>query len=254
MKAEPYLLFRERCIDEFYSLQEEFKKKYDIDNHISWKYDHGLGIFTLKFQEHEFYFEYVNVGSYSNKTQTWRWSWDNEYTPNSVKLGMDKIPEFGRGKGYESLTTGLIEGDIETGWQMTAMANTLIKGFGAYRAPSDPLDTYFLFTNEVDEETYKKLKEKHVECGTHGSRRRAFICQHLNHNIKTGFEEAFPTWPDMKFEYEDDDFQAWCDECEKIRVKYDGWNEESEKFAKIKLICETCYFELKQFNIGNKGH
>jgi hypothetical protein len=29
---------------------------------------------------------------------------------------------------------------------------------------------------------------------------------------------------------EDDDFQAWCSECEKARLKSDGWNDESEEF------------------------
>ena len=28
----------------------------------------------------------------------------------------------------------------------------------------------------------------------------------------------------------------------------DGWNEESEKFAKIQLVCEECYFEMKELN------
>lgn len=252
MNSEPYLIFKERCVDDLYNLQEEFNKVYNLDNHTGWFYDHGLGIFTLKFQDHELYFEYVDVGSYSNNTKTWNWSWDNEYTPDNVKIGMDKIPEFGKIRSYEDLITGLIAGDREIGWQMTAMANSLIRGFGAYRAPSDHLDIYFLFTNEVHEESYKKLKEKYIECGEHGSRRRAFVCQHLIKSTKTGFEEAFPTFPDMEFEFEDDDFQAWCDECEKVRVAEDGWNDESQKFAKIKLVCEKCYFEIKEFNLGHK--
>ncbi|GAA0193903.1 hypothetical protein GCM10009122_56990 [Fulvivirga kasyanovii] len=252
MNPEPYLLFKERCVDELHNLQEEFKKVYDIDSHTNWEYDHGLGIFTIKYPDREYYFEYVGVGSYSNKTRTWKWSWDNEYTPDDVKKGMLKIPEFGKVRGYDELTTGLFDGDGETGWQMTAIANNLLKGFGAYKATSGHLDIYFLFINEVEKESYDKLRKRYVKCGEHGSRRRAFVCQHLNSNTKTGFEEAFPTYPDMEFEYEDDDFQAWCDECESVRVKYDGWNEESEKFAKIKLICEKCYFDIKEFNLGYK--
>lgn len=251
MSPEPYLIFKEKCCDHLYNLQEEFKRLYDFDNHTEWYYDHGLGIFTLKFKDHAFYFEYVDVGSYSNNTKTWKWSWDNESTPEKVKRGMEKIPDFGSENGYNELTTGLLEGDREMGWEMTAIANKFVNGFGAYRAPSDHLDLFFLFTNEVDEATYNKLKEKYVSCGEHGSRRRAFVCQHLKHDTKTGFEEAFPTYPDMELG-EDDDLQAWCNECEKVRVKYDGWNEESEKFAKIKLICEKCYFEIKEFNLGYK--
>lgn len=47
---------------------------------------------------------------------------------------------------------------------------------------------------------------------------------------------------------EDDDFQAWCGECEKVRIRNNGWNEHAEEFANIRLVCEYCYFELKEFN------
>ena len=53
----------------------------------------------------------------------------------------------------------------------------------------------------------------------------------------------------MKLE-DDDDLQAWCSECEKERLKTDGWNNISMEFAKIKLVCEKCYFELKKFNLN----
>lgn len=252
MNSEPYLLFKEKCIDEFYDLLEEFDKLYDFDKHTAWHYDHRLGIFTLKFEDHNIYFKYVDVGSYSHNTNTWMWSWYNEHTPEKVKIEMERIPQFGQEQEYESLTTGLIEAEKEIGWEMTAIAHRFIHGIGAYSVSIDHLDIYFLFTHEIDESTYAKIKKKSVHCGEHGSRRRAFVCQHLKLNVKTGFEESFPTYPDMEFEDEDDDLQAWCDECEKIRVQYDGWNEESEKFANIKVICEKCYFEIKEFNLGYK--
>ncbi|KQT29579.1 hypothetical protein ASG22_19850 [Chryseobacterium sp. Leaf405] len=77
--------------------------------------------------------------------------------------------------------------------------------------------------------------------------RAAFVCQHLNLEQYKGFGEAFDTYRGMQLD-EDDDFQAWCSECEKVRLQSNGWNDESEEFAKIKLICEDCYFELKSLN------
>jgi hypothetical protein len=250
MSTGNFLFFKEKCIDELSALQDEFKKLYDMDKYTEWYYDQGLGIFTLTFEGNHIYFKYVDVGSYSQNTNTWKWSWDNEHTPDNVKIGMDKIPLRGKEMKYEELTNGLIEGEAELGWEMTAIANKFINGFGAYRVTSEHLDIYFLFVNEVDSESYKKLKEKYVTCGEHGSRRRAFICQHLNRSTKTGFEESFPSYKDMELE-EDDDFQAWCNDCEKVRSKEDGWNDESMKFAKIKVVCEKCYFEIKEFNLGN---
>lgn len=78
---------------------------------------------------------------------------------------------------------------------------------------------------------------------------RAFACQHLKKQSKTGFVESFESHPDMKLEL-DDDFQVWCDQCEQERLITNGWTDESMAFAGIKLICEKCYFDIKEFNLG----
>lgn len=91
-------------------------------------------------------------------------------------------------------------------------------------------------------------QEKKVECENHGLRKPAFICQHLNKISKTGFYEPFPD-PDNPAS--SDELQAWCDECEKIRSAEGEWNDKSESFAKIKLICDECFFDIKKFNIEN---
>jgi len=36
---------------------------------------------------------------------------------------------------------------------------------------------------------------------------------------------------------------------EKERVKADGWNDVSMEYAQIKLVCERCYFEMKDLNL-----
>jgi hypothetical protein len=96
---------------------------------------------------------------------------------------------------------------------------------------------------------FKKTRDQMelIECSNHGPKREAFVCRHLDYLSRKGFNEAFETYKGMEL-VEGDDLQAWCDDCEKIRVKYNGWTEESEKYAEIKLICEDCYFELKKIN------
>jgi len=91
------------------------------------------------------------------------------------------------------------------------------------------------------------LKQKKIDCRSHGFQRLAYVCQHLNLETAVGFEEAFDTHKGMVLD-DEDDFQAWCTACETIRIQHDGWNEESEKFAQIKLVCEACYFEIKKLN------
>lgn len=75
----------------------------------------------------------------------------------------------------------------------------------------------------------------------------AFVCHHFLKKENIGWNE--------KEEYifdEDDEFwdciSAWCDKCESYRVKNDGWDEKSEMFADIQLVCENCALKYKQAN------
>lgn len=106
-----------------------------------------------------------------------------------------------------------------------------------------------LLTNQLTREEVNAIEGELIHCDDHGKRRLAFACQHLNAVDKTGFKEAFDTYPAMPLG-EDDDLQAWCSRCEKERLRTNGWNDESMEFAKIKLVCEKCYFNIKDFNLS----
>ena len=48
----------------------------------------------------------------------------------------------------------------------------------------------------------------------------------------------------------EDERHAWCSECEKVRIAEGGeWNERSEEFAGVTVICGSCY-EAKKRNAG----
>jgi len=162
-----------------------------------------------------------------------------------VSRQLEKVKVFGQENNFEELTEGLFTGDEYTGWAMTAISATLLSAIGAYRVPQEHLFIYFIFTNELTQEEYDALKDKYVECDEHISGRVAFVCQHLDKDKYTGFHEAFDP---EDITDEDDGYQAWCDECEKVRLEEDGWNDKSMAFAKIKLVCDQCYFEIKKRN------
>lgn len=74
-----------------------------------------------------------------------------------------------------------------------------------------------------------------VECPTHGQSQATFVCTHLlGDAVALGFNREQPT-PETPFP------DAWCDDCELIRSTHGGWNDESEKLAKISLLCAECY-------------
>jgi len=53
-----------------------------------------------------------------------------------------------------------------------------------------------------------------------------------------GFNRDEPT-PENPFP------DAWCDDCEIIRATHGGWNEESKKLARIRLLCSGCYEQIR---------
>jgi hypothetical protein len=87
-----------------------------------------------------------------------------------------------------------------------------------------------------------EMADRHdlVSCGTHGPRPAAFVCRHVLDGLRTGSRHT----PN---ESEDDD-QAWCDACERVRAREGEWNDRSEAFADIRLICLDCFRQARQLN------
>ncbi len=246
-----YKEFAKAELNRVISIQDRFKEEFDIDSYAHWFYDDESSILRLYNDEiDEIFFRYIPIGTYSLNKNTWMWSWFNNYLSEKNKIETLQIKQFGEKNQYEKLTNGTFPSDEFDGWEFLAISQNLLNGIGVYKINCDNLNYYVLLTEKVDSENnleVRKLKQKTVDCGNHGFKRPAFVCQHLELNSQNGFEEAFETFKGMDLD-EDDDFAAWCDECEKKRIECDGWNDVSEAFAKIKLICEDCYFEMKESN------
>jgi hypothetical protein len=84
-----------------------------------------------------------------------------------------------------------------------------------------------------------------VSCGTHGVRPAAFVCWHVLESLHTGSAVGFHT-PD----HAEDDDQAWCDACERVRAREGEWNDRSEAYADIRLICLDCFQQAWKLNRG----
>ncbi|WP_313376762.1 DUF6882 domain-containing protein [Chishuiella sp.] len=228
-------------------IQDEFKEKYKIDSFSHWFYDDDLKIIRLyNDDKHEIFFKYIPIGTYSLTSETWMWSWFNNDENNAETV---KIKNFGLENNYRKLYEGTFPSDIYDGWEFLAISFNILDGIGVYTLNTENLNYYLLLIENLNSEkdsNIKILKQQVLDCPNHGLQRKAFVCQHLNLEKPVGFIEAFDTYP--KMELEEEDLQAWCNDCENIRRKHNGWNEESEPYAQIKLICENCYFEIKNIN------
>lgn len=74
-----------------------------------------------------------------------------------------------------------------------------------------------------------------VQCDAHGETPQAFVCVHLKGDATAlGFNREEPS-------EDNPNPDAWCDECEKLRKTYEGWDDVPEEQCKISLLCAHCY-------------
>lgn len=248
-KSLDYDTFAPKCVEQLKAIQDKFYKEYSINDYTKWFYNQSTGLMTFSSEEREVNFRYFSVGSFSTKTNTWKWSWDNSSTMDNVKEQIESVKEFGIKYNYPKLAGGYFESNEVEAWEFAAIALKVAGGIGVYRPVDENLQLYFVVTEFIDNETAQVIKDKYIDCAKHDFNRIAFVCQHIIGKEKVGFEEAFETHEGMELG-EDDDFQAWCNECETIRQQQDGWTDDAMAFADIKVVCEECYFEKKELNLG----
>jgi len=84
-----------------------------------------------------------------------------------------------------------------------------------------------------------------VHCDEHGDQEETFVCNHLAKSLETSQPVGF-------FFASQPRGDAWCSECEKVRVAEGvpsgDWNERSEAFANITLLCGGCYDKIREIN------
>ncbi|MEL6505907.1 MAG: hypothetical protein AAFO61_11265 [Pseudomonadota bacterium] len=89
-------------------------------------------------------------------------------------------------------------------------------------------------------------EKKQVQCDQHGLTNPAFACFHCLTSLKDGQKRG------LTFVRDDDgQYNGWCDECDKFLTDHGGeWNDKTEAFAKITLLCEGCFEQLIEMNSG----
>lgn len=75
-----------------------------------------------------------------------------------------------------------------------------------------------------------------IECNIHGTTNATFVCQHLVGGENLGFNIGYD--PDNPDDLCPD---SWCNKCQEILDSEGGWNDKSEEFADIKVLCASCY-------------
>ena len=84
------------------------------------------------------------VGSYSTKTRTWLWAWDNPTTALSARILVSRVRTFGEVRGIAKLRQARWEAEEVDGWEVSQIAADFLEAEAIYRGPVDHLMVFFL--------------------------------------------------------------------------------------------------------------
>lgn len=86
--------------------------------------------------------------------------------------------------------------------------------------------------------------KKTVQCCQHGQTNPAYACSHSIMSLRDGLKRGLVFVRD-----EDGQYNGWCNECDRFLMAHgEEWNDETEEFAKIRLLCEFCFERLIEIN------
>lgn len=84
------------------------------------------------------------VGSFSQRSHTWLWSWANSEYSASERAKVEPLRTFGEVRGIERFHRGQWPAEEIDGWEVTQIAADLYGADAIYRAPMDHLFVFML--------------------------------------------------------------------------------------------------------------
>lgn len=140
----------DECFEDFvHRLFHELMEKNDLfvdryGKHARWDWDDISS--TLTFTDAETPTVRINVSVVGTvQGDSWEWAWANRNIQFHEKIDIEKIREFGEANGFEKLTSAFLEADEYTGWEMTAVAASVLEAPGAYSFPTENGRCYLIY-------------------------------------------------------------------------------------------------------------
>jgi len=126
--------------------QQYCQSVFRLGEYERWHYDQTTGILTFGDNNTDkLHIDFEDVGSYSLKSNTWLWAWDNPHVQENVRSEITLVRDFGEARNFSRLITAKFDAEEHDAWEMTAIAAYLMQAKGAYRAPSSDGQLYSFF-------------------------------------------------------------------------------------------------------------
>ncbi len=89
----------------------------------------------------------VFAGSFSLKSKTWLWGWDNPVIDKRLTGKLDAVREYGKSRAYGRLTDAKWPAQEHDAWGAATAASFVLKSQGAFRLPNSGGTSYLILQN-----------------------------------------------------------------------------------------------------------
>lgn len=135
-QSESWDEFVDRSAEYLDRIQQRLQANDGVTGADRWDLDQNAGKLTFSLNgEPSVTANFQFVGSVSNQTGTWLWSWANKSVQRQVSERLNAVKAYGETHGYERLVVPTWAAEEYDGWQMTAVSAYILKADAAYRAP-----------------------------------------------------------------------------------------------------------------------
>jgi hypothetical protein len=240
MTSEEFSKFRHEAIHALMRLNESCDREFQLSAWPRWDYDFERGTLTFSKDNIPRVVAHIQVvGTTSQSSGTWLWSWANSSLPAEVTDVVLRVHAFGEKENLSELIDPSATDDEYLGWAMTAITARILDSKGAYRCPGEDGFIYLVYMDiSLAEKPSSQPDENQIKCSTHGGGYSTYVCEHLISNpAQQWFSDnasEVKRWPD-----------SWCAACDRVFHEQGEWNEQNESKIKIKLLCHHCYESLR---------
>lgn len=151
MTDEEFETFLSSAQDELSNKQDLLVEQYGFGTRNRWWFDQTTEKLQLFDEADNLVIEadVVKIGTYSPKSNTWKWAWANESVLPGLRKKAEPLKELEDITGMEIFgyeAAFEIEGEAMA-WELVAFSVRHLAALGCYRAPSDGPAIYLAITN-----------------------------------------------------------------------------------------------------------
>jgi hypothetical protein len=240
MTSEEFSKFRHESIHALMRLNESCDSEFQLSSWPRWDYDFERATLTFSKDNILRVLAHIQVvGTTSQSSGTWLWSWANDGLPSEVTDLMLRVRAFGEKENLAELIDPSATDDEYLGGAMTAITARILDSKGAYRCPGEDGFIYLVYTDiSLAEKRNSQPEENQIQCSTHGGGYGTHVCEHLISNPEqlwfSDNASELKRCPD-----------AWCAACDREFQEQGEWNDRNESKITIQLLCHRCYESLR---------